>query len=66
MPCSLPLLRRHTKLLTLKPKFMIHNETGMPILVKQYGTENPDPDSPDTARFARKLLDKQRWGVGGC
>lgn len=36
-PTCPPALRRHTKVLTLKPKYLIENQTGMPMAMKQVG-----------------------------
>ena len=58
---------RHTKLVTLKPKYIIENQTGVPVAVKQLGTRDPlrDPPAPEldlatNPRFARVLLPNQR------
>lgn len=56
---------RHTKLLTLKPKYIIENQTGLPMLMKQCGTADPDPRLPDPGRFARVLPPGSRCGWGG-
>lgn len=62
---------RHTKLLTLKPKYMIENQTGLPMLMKQFRT--PDPEcgwwggggcEGDAARFARALPPGSRQAAG--
>ena len=53
--------------MTLKPKYMIENQTGLPMLLKQFGT--PDPGSLDApadllgGRFARVLLAGARAAV---
>jgi hypothetical protein len=46
---------RHTKLVSLKPKYMIENQTGLAMVMKQAGTQDPDTWAPDPARFARVL-----------
>ena len=59
-PCS------HTKLVTLKPKYIIENQTGLPMAVKQLNSVDPLPVGAVelTQRFACVLLPNQRW-VGG-
>lgn len=57
---------RHTKLVTLKPRYIIENQTGLMIDVKQLGTK--DPDESGTAhspshRFARTLPPGQRAAI---
>ena len=54
-PLLPPAACRHTKLVTLKPKYMIENQTGLHMLMKQYGTADPDLEAADAARFARVL-----------
>lgn len=58
----------HTKLVTLKPKYIIENQTGLPIDVKQLNTQNPDNGDvgdipPESTRFARTLAPGQRAAV---
>jgi len=56
---------RHTKLVTLKPKYIIENQTGLSVDVKQLngqlpeGNYNPAP----SCRFARTLAPGQRAAV---
>jgi hypothetical protein len=51
---------------TLKPKYMIENQTGLHMLMKQYGTTDPDLESFDAARFARVLPPGSRCAACGC
>eukprot|EP00887_Chlorella_sp_A99_P007742 scaffold20.g7742.t1 len=56
----------HTKLVTLKPKYIIENQTGMSVAVKQLGTADPSPEEtslPVNPRFARVLMPNQRAAV---
>ena len=55
----------HTKLVTLKPKYIIENQTGLPLDIKQLNSKDPQDDvtpSPST-RFARTLAPGQRTAV---
>lgn len=46
---------------------MIENQTGLPMVMKQYGTADPALDAPDPGRFARVLPPGSRWGArAGC
>jgi hypothetical protein len=56
---------RHTKLVTLKPKYMIENQTGLHMLMKQYGAADPDLESFDATRFARVLPPGSRCATCG-
>lgn len=42
---------------------MIENQTGLPMMMKQYGVADPDPCAPDPARFARVLPPGSRAAV---
>jgi hypothetical protein len=59
----------HTKLVTLKPKYIIENQTGLPVDVKQLHTQNPDnfdntgDTPPESTRFARTLAAGQRAAI---
>jgi len=56
---------RHTKLVTLKPKYIIENQTSIPVDVKQLNASEPGGNgnpSPST-RFARTLAPGQRAAV---
>ena len=55
----------HTKLVTLKPKYIIENQTGLPIDVKQLDAKDPEGDTPlpISSRFARTLAPGQRAAV---
>lgn len=57
---SLPV--RHTKLVTLKPKYIIENQTGLTMAVKQLGGPDPMPHGIPNfmQRFACILLPNQR------
>ncbi len=53
---------RHTKVVTVKSKFMVENQTGMPIEIKQVGTPDLDDDKvAEETRCARRLEISERW-----
>ena len=53
---------RHTKVVTVKSKFMVENQTGMPIEIKQVGTPDLDDDKVcEETRCARRLEISERW-----
>ena len=54
---------RHTKVITVKSKYVVENQTGMPIEIKQRGT--PDLDvtqygASDVGRCSRRLEMNER------
>ena len=53
---------RHTKVVTVKSKFMVENQTGMPIEIKQVGTPDLCDDKvAEETRCARRLEISERW-----
>ena len=59
---------RNTKLINLKPKYIIENQTGIAVDIKQFGTADPDTARPETSdeghnRFARLLPHGSRTAV---
>ena len=55
---------RHTKVVTVKSKFMVENQTGMPIEIKQAGTPDLDCDKvAEETRCARRLEISERWDL---
>jgi hypothetical protein len=56
---------RHTKLVTLKPKYIIENQTGVGVEVKQLNTPDPGGDGavPASRGFARLLPPGARAAV---
>ena len=58
---------RHTKVVTVKSKFMVENQTGMPIEIKQVGTPDLDDDKVcEETRCARRLEISERWDRLWC
>ena len=52
---------RHTKVVTVKSKFVVENQTGMPIEIKQFGTPDlEDSEYSEETRCARRLEISER------
>ena len=50
-------------MVTIKSKFIVENQTGAPLEIKQRGTPDLDETPTTEERCARMLLHEQRWGI---
>lgn len=57
---------RHTKVITVKSKYVVENQTGMPIEIKQRGTPDLDVEqygALDIGRCSRRLELNERYAL---